>query len=269
MNSDDFNFIRELVKDQSGLTLTEDKAYLVENRLTPLVRKREMNSIEELVAAARSNGSGELVRDITEAMTTNESFFFRDIKPFDIFRDEIMPQLVESRCDRKSIRIWCAAASTGQEPYSIAMLLKEAASLFEGWRCEIIGTDISNEVLERARNGIYSQFEVQRGLPIQFLMKYFKQDGNEYQIDSVIRDMVDYREFNLLHDPKSLGSFDVIFCRNVLIYFDPPTKAQVLEKIGANMPADGLLFLGGAETVVGVTDKFKPVAGQRGVYAVQ
>ena len=145
MNSDDFNFIRELVKDQSGLTLTEDKVYLVENRLTPLVRKREMDSIEELVAAARGNGSGDLVGDITEAMTTNESFFFRDIKPFDIFRDEIMPQLIESRCDRKSIRIWCAAASTGQEPYSIAMLLKEAASLFEGWRCEIIGTDISRE----------------------------------------------------------------------------------------------------------------------------
>ena len=269
MNPEDFNYICDLVKEQSGLTLTDDKAYLVENRLMPLVRRRDMNGIEDLVAAARGNGSGEVVQDITEAMTTNESFFFRDIKPFDIFRDNIMPQLIESRADRKSFRIWCAAASTGQEPYSIAMLLKEAEARLDGWHCEIIGTDISNEVLERARNGIYSQFEVQRGLPIQFLMKYFEQDGNEYQIDSAIRGMVNYRAFNLLKDPRSMGSFDVVFCRNVLIYFDPPTKTQVLEMIGENMPSDGLLFLGGAETVIGVTEKFKPVPGQRGLYAVQ
>jgi len=268
MTPEDFDFVSRLVKERSGLTLTDDKAYLVENRLMPVVRQHEHRSLADLIKAIRTSRDEGLIGDVTEAMTTNESFFFRDGKPFDILRDQVLPSLLESRADKKAFRIWCAAASTGQEPYSIAMVLKEEAARLSGWRHEIIGTDISTRVLTRAQRGAYSQFEVQRGLPIQLLIKYFKQDKDYYVIDQSLRSMVRYQHFNLLHDLKPLGSFDVIFCRNVLIYFDAQTKERVLEKMAALMPPDGLLFLGGAETVVGITERFKPVAGQRGLYAL-
>jgi len=160
----------------------------------------------------------------------------------------------------------CAAASSGQESYSLAIILKEGGAKLAGWRTELIGTDISNEILARAKEGRYSQFEVQRGMPIQLLVKYFEKDGEHWRIKDDIRNMVRYQFFNLLDEPKSLGNFDVVFCRNVLIYFDQPTKKAVLERIAALMPEDGLLFLGGAETVLGITDKFEPVPGQRGIY---
>ncbi len=268
MTPEDFQFVSALVKETSGLTLTDDKAYLVENRLLPIVRRRELGGLEDLVGMVRRDHDKVIIKEITEAMTTNESFFFRDIRPFDILRDDILPAMVAARGGRK-IRIWCAAASTGQEPYSIAIIVREEAAKHNGTMFDIVGTDISTEVLARAKKGVYTQFEVQRGLPIQHLVRYFKQDGNSYQLDDSIRSMVDYKEYNLLGDLKGLGTFDIVFCRNVLIYFDPETKAQVLERIAQQMPSDGLLFLGGAETVVGVTGKFKPVQGKRGVYAVQ
>ncbi|MBY0431848.1 MAG: protein-glutamate O-methyltransferase CheR, partial [Rhodospirillales bacterium] len=205
---------------------------------------------------------------VTEAMTTNESFFFRDIKPFDIFRQTVLPHLLQHRAAKKTFRVWCAAASSGQEPYTLAMLLKEEAAKLAGWRFEIVGTDISTEVLDRAKSGMYSQFEVQRGLPIQLLVKYFKKQGELWQIDAGIRSMVQYKHFNLLHDPKPLGQFDVVFCRNVLIYFDQPTKTRVLDAIARQMPGDGFLYLGGAETVLGISDKFVPLPGQRGIYGL-
>ena len=200
-------------------------------------------------------------------MTTNESFFFRDTQPFEQFRAHTLPQLLEARRDGRRIRIWSAACSTGQEPYSIAMILKEEAAKVAGWRIEIVATDLSREVLEKAKVGIYSQFEVQRGLPIQYLMKYFKQVDEMWQIDPAIRAMVTFRQHNLLHGTGALGRFDVVFCRNVLIYFDQATKRRILDDIARVLPPDGYLYLGGAETVLGVSEKFRPVQGLRGIYA--
>jgi len=199
-------------------------------------------------------------------MTTNETFFFRDKVPFDHFRDTIMPEMLKLRAARKSLRIWCAAGSTGQEPYSLAMCLKEMSAALSGWRVEILATDLSQEVLEKSRTGIYSQFEVQRGLPIQMLVKYFKQIGELWQINPDIRGMVAHRQLNLLHDFGQLGCFDVIFCRNVLIYFDQETKANIFGRLVRSMEPDGFLVLGAAETVVGLTEAFKPIGDRRGLY---
>ena len=267
MRPEDFDFVAKVLKDRSGLIITPDKAYLLESRLTPVARRRGLKGCDELVASLRTAGE-DLLREVTEAMTTNESFFFRDIKPFDQFKAMVLPQLLQTRAAKKSFRIWSAACSSGQEAYSLAMLLKEEAARLPGWKIEIVGTDISVEMLEKAKAGFYSQFEVQRGLPIQFLVKYFKKNNEMWQIDPAIRAMVQYREYNLLHDLKPLGQFDVVFCRNVLIYFDQPTKTRVLDNISRVMPDDGLLYLGGAETVLGISDKFKPVPDQRGIYAI-
>ncbi len=268
MRPEDFDLVSRFVKDRSGLVLTRDKAYLLESRLMPVARKRGMKGLEDIVAAIRGRADESLMREITEAMTTNESFFFRDIKPFDTFRQTILPKIREARAAKKSFRIWCAACSSGQEPYSLSIILKEEAARMAGWRHEILGTDISSEILAKAKAGVYSQFEVQRGLPIQLLLKYFKKNGDLWQIDAGLRAMVQYREFNLLGDLRSLGTFDVVYCRNVLIYFDQPTKSRVLEQISRIIADDGVLFLGGAETVLGISDKFKPVPGQRGVYCL-
>lgn len=267
MRSEDFELISGLLKQRSGLILPQDKVYLLESRLTPIAHKRGLETLDDLVNEVRLKRKEELLNEITEAMTTNESFFFRDNKPFDLFKDTVLPQFLESRASRKKIRIWCAAASTGQEPYSLAIILKEMGAKLQGWNIEIVGTDISQKVLDKAKVGLFSQFEVQRGLPIQLLIKYFNQVGDLWQISDDIKKMVSYRKFNLLDSFSLLGSFDVIFCRNVLIYFDQNTKTEVLEKMRKQIPDDGTLFLGAAETVLGITDKFKPVQGQRGLYS--
>jgi chemotaxis protein methyltransferase CheR len=201
-----------------------------------------------------------------EAMTTNESFFFRDQKPFDLFRNDLLPKVMQDRATQKSFRIWSAAASSGQEPYTLSIILKEEAAKLAGWRYEIIGTDISLDILAKAKAGLYSQFEVQRGMPIQLLVKYFDKVEDQWQVKKEIRDYVTYKYFNLLESMRSLGRFDIIFCRNVLIYFDPPTKTKVLSEIASVLQPDGVLILGGAETVLGISDRFSPVQGKRGVY---
>jgi len=265
---DDFAYFTKYIYDQTGLVLGPDKMYLIESRLAPLARKWNVATIDLLVAQLRSARDPALQRDVVDAMMTNESFFFRDGKPFDQFRQLILPALLQSRAAKKSFRIWCAAASTGQEPYTLAMILKEEAAKLAGWRVDIVGTDISHEALERAKAGIYTQFEVQRGLPITLLVKYFKQQGDKWGIAPEIRSAVQYRSFNLLSEFASLGSFDVIFCRNVLIYFDQKTKGQILDRMAKLMPSDGVLYLGGAETVLGVTERFQPMPGQRGIYQI-
>jgi chemotaxis protein methyltransferase CheR len=231
----------------------------------PLLRKTGLLGIGELVQKLKG-GSASLTTQVVEAMTTNETFFFRDKIPFDHFRATIMPDLLRARAGRKSIRIWCAAGSTGQEPYSLAICLKEMSAALAGWRVEILATDLSQEVLEKSRSGIYSQFEVQRGLPIQMLVKYFHQLGELWQINSEIRAMVQHRQLNLLHDFSQLGIFDVIFCRNVLIYFDQDTKIGIFNRLAKAMEPDGFLALGAAETVVGLTDALKPHPERRGIY---
>ena len=265
MTPPDYEYLRKLLRDHSGLDLSADKQYLIESRLLPLARKAGLAGITDLVQKMK-NGSASLVTQVVEAMTTNETFFFRDKVPFDHFRDSIMPEILQARAGRKSIRIWCAAASTGQEPYSLAMCLKEMSAALAGWRVEILATDLSQEVLEKSKAGIYSQFEVQRGLPIQLLVKYFRQTGEFWQINADIRAMVQHRQLNLLHDFSQLGVFDVIFCRNVLIYFDQDTKINIFNRLAKAMEPDGFLVLGAAETVVGLTDVFKPYPDRRGLY---
>jgi chemotaxis protein methyltransferase CheR len=266
MKVDDFELLAKTVYEQSGLVVSADKAYLLESRLGPVARRYGVKTIEELVAMMRQRRDPTVVKAVTEAMTTNETLFFRDTKPFEQFRRLVLPELLAARSAKRHLRIWSAASSSGQEPYSLAMILREEAALLAGWRIEIIGTDISQEIIERARKGIYSQFEVQRGLPIQMLMKYFKPVEDRWQLTQEIRDMVQYREFNLLHDTRSLGVFDVVFCRNVLIYFDQATKGQVLARIAQVMHPDGMLYLGGAETVLGISDRFEPLPSERGLY---
>jgi chemotaxis protein methyltransferase CheR len=261
----DYEYLRKFLKDRSGLDLSADKQYLIESRLLPLSRKAGLSGISELVQKMRG-GSTAITGQVVEAMTTNETFFFRDKLPFDHFRDSIVPEIMQARAARKSIRIWCAAGSTGQEPYSLAMSLKEMGSTLAGWRVEIVATDLSQEVLEKSKAGIYSQFEVQRGLPIQLLVKYFKQTGEIWQINPEIRAMVQHRQLNLLHDFSQLGIFDVIFCRNVLIYFDQDTKINIFGRLARATEPDGFLVLGAAETVVGLTNVFKAFAERRGLY---
>jgi len=259
----DYEYLQKLLKDRSGLLLSSDKQYLIESRLLPLARKAGLSGIGELVQRLKS-GSETLTVDVVEAMTTNETFFFRDKVPFENVRQTVLPQLLKARANRRSIRIWCAASSTGQEPYSLAMILKEM--LPAGWRGEIVATDLSQEVLEKAKAGIYSQFEVQRGLPIQMLVQHFKQVGDVWQINPDIRGMVRYQQTNLLHDFAHFGVFDIIFCRNVLIYFDQTTKADVFARMQRVTEPDGYLFLGAAETVVGLTEAYRAMPDLRGVY---
>ncbi|MCL2469142.1 MAG: protein-glutamate O-methyltransferase [Alphaproteobacteria bacterium] len=270
MKQEDYDLFATLLKQRSGLVLGRDKVYLLESRLTPVIRKHGLKSLEELAQSIRSKRDEPLLRDVTDAMTTNESFFFRDSKPFDQFKDVLLPELLRTRAPKKYFRIWSAAASSGQEAYSLAMICAENAAQLEGWRVDIVGTDLSSEIVERARQGLYSQFEVQRGLPISYLMKYFSQVNNDrWQINDSIRRMVTFKEGNLLMDFGPVGVFDIIYCRNVLIYFDQPTKTRVLDALSRVIAPDGVLFLGGAETVLGLSDKFKPLEGQRGMYVLK
>ncbi len=268
MNVTDFELIAQLLKERSGLALNKEKAYLLESRLNPVARKWNFSGFDELAQAIRTNKDEALLVDVTEAMTTNESFFFRDQRPFEQFNDIVLPHLLEARAAKRSFRIWSAACSSGQEPYTLAMLLKKHADKLAGWRVEIVATDLSNEILDKAKEGLYSQFEVQRGLPITLLVKHFVQVGDRWQIDDSLTKMIKFQQFNLLGDLSSLGRFDVVFCRNVLIYFDMPTKTQVLEGIADLLPPDGFLYLGGAETVLGTTDRFQIIPGQRGIYGL-
>jgi chemotaxis protein methyltransferase CheR len=261
----DFDYLRKLLKERSGLVLSAEKQYLAESRLLPIARRHGLGNLAELVAKLRMPAST-LANEVVEAMTTNETFFFRDKIPFDHVRDTVIPALLAARAKEKRIRIWCTAASTGQEPYSLAMVLMGFHTQLAGFRIDILATDLAGEVLERAKSGIYTQFEVQRGLPIQLLVKYFTKAGENWQIAPELRKMVQFRPLNLLNDFSPLGAFDLVFCRNVLIYFDQPTKTAVLNRLARQMPDDGYLALGAAETVVGLTDCFKPVPDRRGLY---
>ena len=270
MKPQDFEYLQTLLKSRSGLVLSTDKVYLVESRLMPVARGKGLGGLDELIQAVRIGNDEKLLTDVTDAMTTNESFFFRDMRPFESFRETVLPRIVESRraSGRNVVRIWSAACSSGQEPYTLAMILKEEEAKYKGVRFEIIATDLSTEIVDKAREGIYTQFEVQRGLPIQLLLKYFKQNGDRWQIDRSIRDMVAIKQYNLMNDFTVLGLFDIVYCRNVLIYFDQPTKTDILGRVSKLMPDDGILYLGGAESVLGISDAFKPISGLRGAYAV-
>ncbi|MBL6079291.1 protein-glutamate O-methyltransferase CheR [Belnapia sp. T18] len=263
MSPDSFAFIAGLVKSRSGLVLTSDKGYMLETRLGPLLKRDGLASLDALALKLRDPRAGALAEAVTEALTTNESSFFRDGKPFDHLR-KVLPVLIRARPAGATLRIWSAACSTGQEAYSIAMLLGEVP--LEGRRVEIIGTDIADGVVARAREGYFTQFEVQRGLPARLLVKHFRQEEGRWRVSPELRNMVRFERGNLLGELRGFGRFDVIFCRNVLIYFDAPTKARVLNALAAQLQPDGVLYLGGAETVLGLTDRLVPVPGERGAY---
>ncbi len=268
MTPQNFAALAALLHAGSGLVVGPDKLYLLETRLAPILRQHGLRDLDALVERLRGPFTGRMALEsaVIEALTTNESSFFRDDKPFAHVRGTALPRLHASRPAGARLRIWSAAASSGQEAYSLAMLLAECRATLAGRSVEILGTDLSREHLARARAGLYTQFEVQRGLPMQYLVRYFAKEGANWRIAEAIRAMASFREWNLLADPRPLGVFDLVFCRNVLIYFDQPTKKRVLDGIARQMAPDGLLYLGGAETVIGLTTSFAAVPGGRGVY---
>ena len=269
MIAESFEILQTVLKKRSGLVVSPDNAYLLESRLMPVARKWNVKGLDDLVALLRKDGDERLLTNITDAMVTNETSFFRDSRPFQQFKALVLPSLLERRASEKHIRIWCAASSTGQEPYSLAMILSEERARLQDWRVEILGTDLSTELLEKAQAGLYTQFEVQRGLPITYLVKYFTQIGDKWELSDDIRRMVAFQPFNLLNEPSPLGRFDVVFCRNVLGYFDRTDRGRTLDQVAGLMPADGILYLGGGETVFGITERFAPIDGHRDLYRPQ
>jgi chemotaxis protein methyltransferase CheR len=256
--SSDFDALRHFLSHSSGLSLDADKAYLAESRLAPTIERAGVANLGELMRRLETRVDPELSQAIIDAMMTNETFFFRDRVPFDNFHRTVLPQLLEARRSVRRIRIWCCACSSGQEPYSLAMILDEEAQKLVGWNVEILATDLSRSILASAREGLYSQFEVQRGLPISHLLRYFQQEGERWRINEHLRSRVRFEELNLLSDFQKLGRFDVIFCRNVLIYFDVATKKNVLNRLAQALTPDGFFVMGAAETVVGLTDALVP-----------
>ncbi len=266
MNREDFDFLTRLVKERSGILLGPDKTYLLESRLQPVLRKCALASVADLCRSLRAGGDPALANIVVEAMTTNESFFFRDATPFAAFREFLHQTLVTSRAATRRVRVWSAACSTGQEPYSLAMLLEEDARRLAGWQIEIVATDLSRAALARAEQGTYSEFEINRGLSRPLRDRYFTTDGINWTVKPELRQRVRFQPFNLLQEPRSLGQFDVVFCRNVLIYFDETTKRQVLRNIRTVLAPDGILFLGGAESLLGTTGMAAPSSQGSGFY---
>lgn len=267
MTPDDFTFLSTFLKTASGLVLGSEKDYLVEGRLKPVAVLLGLKDVPQLVAKLREGNNDKVRQTVIEAMTTNETFFFRDVHPFETFRTVILPELLERRRNRRELRIWCAAASSGQEPYSLAMLLREETAKLTGWKIEIVATDLDQAILKTAEEGIYRDFDIQRGLPARLLVKYFeRRPDRNWALKPEIRNMVKFRQQNLLTSFSHLGLFDVVLCRNVLIYFDVARKRDILDRIARLLPSDGYLMLGGAETVIKVSDRFGVIAGQRGLY---
>jgi chemotaxis protein methyltransferase CheR len=266
MDQNDVAIISDLVMKRTGLVLSTDKTYLVESRLSPLARKKGFETLDAMIRQMKASRDDRLAWDIAEAMTTNETFFFRDNTPFDNFKDHVLPYLCRTRPAGKPIRVWSAACSSGQEPYSLAMLWEEAAAVTKGRALEIVATDICSAVLSKAEAGTYSQFEVQRGLPIRMLTRYFEKQGDSWRISPSLKRHITFKRGNLLESFTSMGSFDLIFCRNVLIYFNQQTKSDVLNRLRMQLPNDGFLLLGAAETTLSLTDKFENVKDRRGLY---
>ncbi len=245
----------EFINRAAGIVLTTEKAYFIEARLSPVLREESLPTIEELMTRAE-RGDRRLAQRIVDALTTNETFFFRDKSPFEHFKNIVIPELLGRRPAGKTLRIWCAACSSGQEPFSLIMVLDEMKAQLGGRNVEIHASDISEAILNKAKSGTFNQFEVQRGLPTKMLLQYFEKVGDNWKISQDVVRRVNFFKFNLLEDPRALGQFDIIFCRNVLIYFDRPTRAKIFDKLADRLAPDGFMLLGGAESTFGVTDRF-------------
>ncbi len=259
MNEGDFDYVRKLVLERSAIVLESGKGYLAESRLVPLAREAGMGSIDELVKRLRAERFGDLHVKVVEAMTTNETSFFRDLHPYDAMRTTIVPELMRKRASARALRIWSAASSSGQEPYSLAIMVREHFPALADWRVEIFATDLSSEMVRRAQAGLYSQIEVNRGLPIALVVKYFEKKGVQYELREDVRRMVEFRKMNLAEPWPRLPEVDVVFMRNVLIYFDVETKRAILERVRRVLRPDGCLFLGGAETTINLDTAFERV----------
>jgi chemotaxis protein methyltransferase CheR len=265
MKPDDLELIRQLVQSRSGVAIDPTRAYPIESRLSPVIRREGFESLADMVQAIRQHRDERLIWTVTEALAAGETSFFRDRAPFDSFREEILPALAGARRERP-VRVWSAACATGQEPYSLAMILEDERAKLGGARVDLFGSDLSERALEKAQAGLYNQFEVQRGLPIRLLVRYFEKQDELWALSPRIRQMVRWRRINLLADLRPLGQFDVIFCRNLVSSFDPAARRRVLEQLAAALPDDGWLVLGLDETVVGVTEALSPAPGRRGLY---
>ena len=260
----DYAFLTDFLCRRSGLSITSEKTHLIESRLKPVASRLGFKNASELVRGLR-NADEPLSRAVIDAMTTNDTSFFRDKVPFDQFQNVMLPALLAARREEARLRVWCSAASSGQEPYSLAMILDATARL-EGWTVDLLASDINAEMIDRAKEGLYSQFEVLRGLPIQMLARHFQHDGGEWRLSSSIRKRVQFDVFNLLDSFERLGLFDVIFCRNVLMYFDQATKHDVLGRLADALAPHGYLVLGSAENVLGSGKGLEPLTSARGIY---
>jgi chemotaxis protein methyltransferase CheR len=255
IHSDNYRFLQEHVYSQSGIVLEGNKHYLFENRLGPIVKQLGLDSINDLCALLRATRTTEVSRQVVEAMTTNETYFFREPAHYDAIRTVLLPRLKEERRDTKKLRIWSAAASTGQEAYSLAMLLLEEN--LADWNIQILGTDFASQTVERARGGKYYQIEVNRGLPAKLLLKHFRRAGVDWQLSDAVRQMARFETIDLRQSMRALGPFDLVFCRNVMIYFDADTKKAILQQLHGTLYRGGWLLLGSAEPAFGVEEWFE------------
>ncbi len=255
LHADNYQFLQRRVYAETGIVLEEDKHYLFESRLVPIVRRLGLQTINDLCSLLQSPHTGDVSRQVVEAMTTNETYFFRDPGQYDALRTVLLPRLIEERASTKKLRFWSAASSTGQEAYSLAMLLIQAG--LAEWDIQILGTDFSSQVVERARSGRYLQIEVNRGLPAALLVKHFKRSDTDWLLSESVRRMVTFETIDLRKPMRVLGPFDLVFCRNVMIYFDSLTKKQILEELHGTLFRGGWLFLGGVETAFGLEKWFE------------
>ena len=257
INPADFDFISKIVREQCAIVLEKGKEYLVDSRLMPLVHQEKLESIENLVRKIKSEPRGSLKDAVIEAMTTNETSFFRDIHPFETLKKEILPELIEKRKTKKELNIWCGASSSGQEPYSLVMLLKNDFPQLNSWKLSFSASDISNQMLNRCKSGIYSQLEINRGLPAPLMVKYFERIGTEWQVKEDLRKMIQFRIINLSEAWPMIPPVDLLMMRNVLIYFDVEMKKNILGRIRRLLRPDGYLFLGAAETTLNLDENFE------------
>lgn len=267
ISASDFDFVRRYVREASAIVLEDGKQYLVESRLMTVANRAGLPSVSEVIARLRAAPQGPLGRQVVDAMTTNESSWFRDVNPYNALRGSVLPELMKLRAGERTLRIWSSACSSGQEPYSVAMLLREHFPMLDTWNVRLVATDLSSEMIARARAGVFTQLEINRGLPAKLLVKYFERRGPDYKLRDELRRAIEFRELNLAAPWGSqIVGADVVLLRNVLIYFDNDTKRQILSRVRQVLRPGGYLFLGTAETTLNLDDAFELVRSEGAVY---
>ncbi len=270
LRQQDFDFVQKLIQDRAAIVLDNNKHYFVESRLGPVVEEAGLKTIEEFVQMLKTKGTELWFQRVTEAITIHETSFFRDMHPFKALQELIIPEVLENNKTERSLSMWCGASSSGQEPYTISMILDQHFPQLKSWKLNFVATDISNKILDKARQGRYSQLEINRGLPAPLLLKYFQKDGLEWQMKAEFRNMIQFKQLNLVTNWPPMPKMDIIFLRNVLIYFDVPTKRRILGKIKELMKPNGFLFLGAAEMPMSVDRSFERVnAARAGCYRIK